>query len=187
MTYSTHVQAVTREREMWPTAHMSKPSPERGRCDLQHTCPSRHQRERERERERCGIQHTCPSRHQREGDVAYSTHVQAVTRERERERCGIQHTCLSRHQRDVAYSRHVQAVIREMWPTADMSKPSPERFDLHQTCPSQTNWHLLYHLHITTLFYLLNQRIMFITDNRTLTSNLYIVSITKNLSIHHSP
>ena len=44
----------------------------------------------------------------------------------------------------------------------------------------------LYHLHITKLFYLLNQNTMFITDSKTLTSNLYIVSITKNLSIHHS-
>ena len=43
---------------------------------------------------------------------------------------------------------------------------------------SQTNWHLLYHLHITRLFYLLNQN-MFIIDNKMLTSNLYIVSITK--------
>ena len=52
---------------------------------------------------------------------------------------------------------------------------------------SQTNWHLIYHLHITKLFYFLNQNTMFIIDNKTLTSKLYIVSITKNLSIHHSP
>ena len=44
----------------------------------------------------------------------------------------------------------------------------------------------LYHLHITKLFYLLNQNTMFIIENKTLTFNLYIVSITKNLSIHHS-
>ena len=52
---------------------------------------------------------------------------------------------------------------------------------------SQTNWHLIYHLHITKPFYFLNQNTMFIFDNKTLTSKLYIVSITKNLSIHHSP
>ena len=34
--------------------------------------------------------------------------------------------------------------------------------------------------------YLLNQNTMFIIDNKTLTSKLYIVSITKNPSIHHS-
>ena len=32
----------------------------------------------------------------------------------------------------------------------------------------------LHHLHITKLFYFLNQNTMFITDNKTLTSNLYI-------------
>ena len=37
-----------------------------------------------------------------------------------------------------------------------------------------------------TIFYLLSQNTMFITDNKTLTFKLYIVSITKNLSIHHS-
>ena len=58
---------------------------------------------------------------------------------------------------------------------------------LHDTKKSsQTNWHLIHHLHTTKLFYLLNQNIMFIIDNKTLTSKLYIVSITKNLSIHHS-
>ena len=45
----------------------------------------------------------------------------------------------------------------------------------------------LYHLHITKLFYFLNQNTMFIIDNKTFTSKLYIVSITKKLSIHHSP
>ena len=35
---------------------------------------------------------------------------------------------------------------------------------------SQTNWHLIRQLHITKLFYLLNQNTMFITDNKTLTS-----------------
>ena len=50
---------------------------------------------------------------------------------------------------------------------------------------SQANWHLIHHHHITKLFYLLNQNTMFIIDNKTLTSKLYIVSITKNLSIHH--
>ena len=51
---------------------------------------------------------------------------------------------------------------------------------------SQANWHLIHHHHITKLFYLLNQNTMFIIDNKTLTSKLYIASITKNLSIHHS-
>ena len=50
---------------------------------------------------------------------------------------------------------------------------------------SQAIWHLIHHHHITKLFYLLNQNTMFIID-KTLTSKLYIVSITKNLSIHHS-
>ena len=50
---------------------------------------------------------------------------------------------------------------------------------------SQTNWHLIHHNHITKLFYLLNQNTIFIIDNKILTSKLYIVSITKNLSIHH--
>ena len=50
---------------------------------------------------------------------------------------------------------------------------------------SQANWHLIHHHHITKLFYLLNQNTMFITDNKTLTTKLYIVSITRNLSIHH--
>ena len=51
---------------------------------------------------------------------------------------------------------------------------------------SQANWHLIHHHHITKLFYLLNQNTMFIINNKTLTSKLYIVSITKNLLIHHS-
>ena len=50
---------------------------------------------------------------------------------------------------------------------------------------SQANWHLIRHHHITKLFYLLNQNTMFIINNKTLTSRSYIVSITKNLSIHH--
>ena len=56
---------------------------------------------------------------------------------------------------------------------------------LHNTKikPSQLalNSTKLFH-HITKLFHLLNQNTMFIIDNKTLT----LVSITKNLSIHHS-
>ena len=54
------------------------------------------------------------------------------------------------------------------------------------TKSSQAIWHLIHHHHITKLFYLLNQNTMFIIDNKTLTSKLYIVSITKNLSTHHA-
>ena len=48
----------------------------------------------------------------------------------------------------------------------------------------QANRHLIHHHHITKLFYLLNQN-KFIIDNEALTSKLYIISITKNLSIIH--
>ena len=57
---------------------------------------------------------------------------------------------------------------------------------LYDTKKSQANWHLIHHYHITKLFYLLNQNTMFIIDNKTLISKLCIVSITKNLSMHHS-
>ena len=68
--------------------------------------------------------------------------------------------------------------------------PQSHNLGFHQ-CPLhdikiKPNQLALYHLHITKLFYLLNQNTMFIIDNKTLTSNLCIVSITKNLSVHHS-